>query len=468
MSVTTTVLRSGQSGTESVRPPRVTLWWARIVCLSVFGPYVTGSARTEQIVVFASFAAILIVGWPQIAGACSIPVMPFLVAWLALDAIILIGTVSRPYDPSFYGPQPASHAIAAYMLPIALMVLTWFWTLSADGPELIRAIAPIVIGAMVVNTAISLSQLVTGNVAVLSFLPRFWDTPGSLGSVAANAAGNSRFTGIFNQPAEAGVAYGAALFSLIYLAQRREIRAGMTILCAVALIVGGVLTISKVFLLGALPLALVMTLRSPRGRIGAIAYCAAAAAAFWLLETAHLLPSWEPGAAALGGLLHPSGSLTAEYTAGRYGTGGSLGPVVSDVLHASPWYGFGAGGLTTPYDSLWVQVFVVAGIAGVILAAAVLLMLAFGLWRQRGVIGPAEWNLAGAMLVLAIGATLGLPSLTANRDATLLWLVLGILIAAKPRVSERLRGGDQSASHDPRGHPHAPSVRAITLCEQSD
>jgi hypothetical protein len=105
---------------------------------------------------------------------------------------------------------------------------------------------------------------------------------------------------------------------------------------------------------------------------------------------------------------------------------------VSDVLHASPWYGFGAGGLGLPYDSLWVQVLVLAGIAGLILAAVVLLMLALRLWRLRGVTGPAEWTLAGGVLVLAIGASLGLGSLTANRDATLLWLVLGILIAAQP------------------------------------
>ena len=393
----------------------------------MFGPYVTGSARTEQIIVFASFALILIVGWPQIVNARSIPAMPFLAAWLGLDAIMLIGTVWRPFDPGFYGPQPVSHALAAYMLPVALMVLTWFWTLSADGPELIRAIAPVVIGAMVVNTAVALAQLVTGKVAVLSFLPRFWDTPGSPGSVAANAAGNSRFTGIFNQPAEAGVAYGVALFCLIYLARRREIRAGTTALCAAAFITGGILTVSKVFLLGALPLAVMMTLRSPRERIRVIVCSAVAATAFWLLGTAHLLPPWPRGAVMLGALLHPSGSLAAEYTAGRYGKGGSLGPAVSDVLHASPWYGFGAGGLTTAYDSLWLQVLVLAGIGGLILATVVLLMLALRLWRLRGVTGPAEWTLAGGVLVLAIGASLGLPSLTANRDATLVWLVLGIL-----------------------------------------
>jgi hypothetical protein len=433
------MLRSGQPSTSAGGPRRATLWWARIVCLSVFGPYVIGSARTEQITVFTSCAVILLVGWQKIAQARSIPPMPLLMAWLGLDAIMVIGTVWRPFDPGFYGSQPMSHALAAYLLPVALMVLTWFWTLSADGPGLIRAIVPIIIGVMVVNTAVSLAQLATGNVAVLSFLPRFWVSAGSVGSGPANAIENGRFTGIFDQPAEAGLAYGVALFGLIYLGQRQNVRARTMAVCAAALVTGGILTFSKIFLLGALPLAVVMILGTRRERIRIITSCAVAGAVLWLMGAAHLLPSWPRGAMMLGRYLHPSGSLAATYTAGRYGAGGTLGPAVGDVLQASPWYGFGAGGLATAYDSLWVQVLILAGVAGVILAAATLLMLAFRLWCLRGVTGPAEWNLAAAVLTLAIGASLGLPSLTANRDVTLLWLILGILIAAQPGRPRRAR-----------------------------
>lgn len=104
------MLRSPREGIEVGQPPRATLWQARIVCLSVFGPYVTGSARTEQIVVFASFGLMLIFGWPKITTARSIPPMPFLVTWLGLDAIMLIGAVWRPFDPAFYGaPRPLTH-----------------------------------------------------------------------------------------------------------------------------------------------------------------------------------------------------------------------------------------------------------------------------------------------------------------------------------------------------------------------
>ena len=261
--------------------------------------------------------------------------------------------------------------------------------------------------------------------------------------MAANAAENGRWTGIFNQPAEAGVAYGVALLCLIYLAQSRQIRLMTTALCATALIAGGMLTVSKIFLLAALPLAVMLTLRSPRGRVRVIVCSAAALTLLWVLGTARLLPAWPHEASRLGAFLRPSSSLATEYTAGRYGTGGSLGPAVSDVLHASPWYGFGAGGLATAYDSLWVQVLVLAGVAGVVLAAVALLMLAFRFWRLRGVTRPAEWRLAGAVLVLAVAASLGLPSLTANRDATLL--------VARSRHPHRRPAGARAGTRRPEG-----------------
>jgi hypothetical protein len=50
---------------------RSDLWQARILCLSVFGPYVTGSARTEQIVLFGIFGWVMITGWPKMITARS-------------------------------------------------------------------------------------------------------------------------------------------------------------------------------------------------------------------------------------------------------------------------------------------------------------------------------------------------------------------------------------------------------------
>ena len=428
------------------------MWWARIVCLSDFGPYVTGSARTEQIAVFASVMFILVTGWPRMTRAPLGPA-PFLVGWSGLVAVMLISTVLRPFDPGFYGSQPVSHALSAMALPLALMVITWYWTLTADPVSLIRAVAPVAVAAMFVNAVIEIAQVSGGKAAVFSFLPRFWDAAPSAGSVAANAASDGRYTGIFNQPAEAGIAYGLALLALIWLARQRAWKPLAVTCAAVLLATGGVLTLSKVFLLCALPVAVLTVLRGT-ARLRVLVTAAAVGGALWLAEIAGMLPAWS-GAATLGYLTRPGTSLATQYTAGRYGAGGTLAPVTADVLRAAPLAGFGAGGLDGPaYDSLWQEVLVVSGILGVILAAAVFVMLAWRLTALRTVLAREGWQLACGAAVLAAGASAGIPSLTANRAATLLWLVLGVLVTARSPGRGLEEGLD--------GHHPVPALRRLS------
>jgi hypothetical protein len=404
------------------------LWWARIVCLSAFGPYVTGSARTEQIVVFASLLWILVTGWPRMARARFGPA-PFVLAWGGVCTVMLISTAFRPSDPAYLGSQPPSHALSAMALPIALMVITWYWTLSAEPVALVRAVAPLIVTAMCADAVIEFWQLSAGK-AALGVLPRFWDAEPSGWSVAANAGGNFRYTGIFDQPAEAGIAYGVALLCLIWLA-RQSLRPALVTGAAVLLTAGGVLTLSKVFLLAALPVAVFTVLRG-RARLRVAVTAGACGGLAWCAGAAGLLPAWHAGSADLAALSSPQ-SLTVTYTAGRYGAGGTLGPVAADVLHVAPWGGFGAGGVGVPYDSLWLQVLAVSGALGVALAVAVFGMLAWRLTALRAVLERAEWQLACGVAVLAAAASLGIPSLTANRAATMLWLVLGVLVTARSR-----------------------------------
>jgi hypothetical protein len=283
---------------------------------------------------------------------------------------------------------------------------------------------------MSANAVIALAQLKSGKAAAFGFLPRFWASAPQVGSVAARAAGNSRYTGIFDQPAEAGLAYGLALLCVIFLAHRGGPRPWLLILCAAAVITGGVLSVSKVFLLGALPVAAMTVLRG-RARIKVILCAACATAGFWLIAGTGIFPAWPAGAGAIRRLASPS---AAGWTGLRYGAGSSLTPAVTDVLHASPWYGFGAGGLDLPYDSLWLEALTLAGMAGVILVAALLCVLGWQWLRAREALGRPEWLLAGASLVLAAGASLGIPSLTANRAGTLLWLILGLLVCPRPGI----------------------------------
>lgn len=403
---------------------RATRWWAGAVILSAFGPYI-GSIRLEQAVVFGSAVWVLVTGWPRMLKARVPPPWP-LILLAAIEAVICIGTLSRPFDPGFLGSQPTSHGLTYFLPPLALLIVTWYWTLSVAACDLAATVARVTVAVMSVNGMIAFAQLASGNITVLSFLPRFWGAVPVTREVAGTASAG-RFTGIFSLPAEAGMAYGLGLFCVVFLAQRGTWHRVLLGCFAAVMIAGGVLSVSKVFLLGALPLAALMVLRG-HGRTRVLLCAALGGAGFWLLAHAGVLPAWA-GAAKVGGLLNPAVRI---WGGGRYGAGGSLGVPAADVLHASPWYGFGASGLLVPYDSLWLEALVLAGLAGVVLTAALVAAVGWRWLALRSALGRPEWLLAGASLALAAGASAGLPSLTTDRAGTLLWLILGLLVCAAP------------------------------------
>jgi hypothetical protein len=373
---------------------------------------------------------ILVTGWPLIITARPTP-LPTLGLWLGICAITLIATAWRPFDPAFYGSRSAVHAWWWLVMPLLVMIITWYWTLRAPPEQLILAIARVIAAAMTANSVLALTQLALSNVTLGGFLPPFWDAAPGTVSVAELAVKNGRYTGIFDQPAEAGVAYGLALLCIIYLV-RRGMRWQLAGMCAALLVTGGALSLSKDFLLGALPVAAWVIVRSSGVRMRILAGAAAGGGAMLLAGSVGLLPPWAVGHSTLANLLHPTGGPVSVYTAGRYGPGGgTLGPVAADVLRTSPWAGFGADGLATPYDSLWLQILVLSGIMGVVLMCAAIAALGWRWLRLRAVTAPAERSLAGSVLVLTLGTSLGFSTLTSNRVGILAWLILGILLTGR-------------------------------------
>jgi hypothetical protein len=220
-----------------------------------------------------------------------------------------------------------------------------------------------------------------------------------------------------------------ALLCIIFLARRGE-RWRLAEVGGVLVVIGGILSISKVFLFAALPIAAWVIVRSPGVRFRALAGATIGGASLLLAGAMGFLPAWGTGYSVILSFLHPNGSFVTMYTAGRYGPGGgSLGPAVADVLHAAPWAGFGPSGLNTPYDSQWVEILVLSGLIGVILMCAIVAMLGLQWLKMRKVAPPAESALAGSVIALAIASSIGFPSLTASRVGVLIWLLLGVLLA---------------------------------------
>ncbi|THJ52760.1 hypothetical protein E7Y31_18590 [Candidatus Frankia alpina] len=103
-------------------------------------------------------------------------------------------------------------------------------------------------------------MMINGGLAVLGLaadlspiLAAFWGGEGLGGqSVAVLATGDGRLSGVFNQPVEAGAAYCLALFAAVHLLSRPERgrdRPVVLALVVLPILVGGVLCVSKIFLL---------------------------------------------------------------------------------------------------------------------------------------------------------------------------------------------------------------------------
>ncbi|MEV0806090.1 hypothetical protein [Micromonospora sp. NPDC050200] len=146
------------------------------------------------------------------------------------------------------------------------------------------------------------------------------------------------------------------------------------------------------------------------------------------------------------------------YSAGRYGEQSTLDEVVDSVLRDAPWFGYGLGGLAMPYDSGWVEALVLGGVVGMVVHGLVLVALVVRWAQVRGEMSPqVRWVGGGVPLIVVVG-DLGVPTLTANRVATVVWLLLFLTVMQPGRRQVDQRGS--SGRHRAGGSTGWPSRSA--------
>jgi hypothetical protein len=163
-----------------------------------------------------------------------------------------------------------------------------------------------------------------------------------------------------------------------------------------------------------------------------------------------LFTSWI-GTGFLTRLLHPGGDGSVGlYTAGRLGANSTLRATAEAILGSSPVFGFGAGGLSVAYDNGWIEALAVAGLFGTLLYTAVIATLAAAWWRTRGTLPAAHSRLAGGIILVLAAASMGVPALTANRVATVAWVLITLLLFV-PRTATPITSA----------HPVGPARRPL-------
>lgn len=400
---------------------------ATALVVAAFGPYVGGGIRTEQATVYGATLVLLLAALPHLKTPPG-HILALLAVWVPFLLVTLIGAAAPPLVRGTWVQRSAMAGVDNIALPTAvILVVASLILLGADPTRLVRHIASLVVGAMIANTFAAWAQ----HQGLISW--EAWWGQGEA-STALNAEQNGRYSGIINQPAEAGVLYGIAMLCAIYLWIDRP---GRLVATQSLLFLGGLLTVSKVVIFVVAPLVLWQLARRSEERAVRHAYAAGAAIVGYVLIRSGALPVWT-GADQFQNIM-PSRSdeqaLVRTITAGRFGEDATLEPVIDAVLAGPLWFGYGGGGLNVPYDNGFVEALVMAGVFGIVCFTSTLLVLGHAWLRMPP---SAERTLYFYVLVLVVVANLGLPTLTANRVSTVVWLLLITLIyAAAPSRGTR-------------------------------
>lgn len=392
-----------------------------LIVFGAFGPYLSGGLRTEQAVIYGLLLVVLpfnvltmhVPKWGVRIGA----------TWLIYILAAAVG-VAFPIIGAPAGSELAG--LDNLLLPVAAMVLVWAAARPWNAATLLPWAAKLIAWCMAVNGALALLQT---SVNISGILRPFAGASDIVQTTAANAAILGRYTGVFNQPAEAGLAYGVAGLAACYVWRNRP---GALYLVLTPIILGGLISTSKVFVLGGLILILWQVIRGPRaGRWWLV--LAGGATVFAVIQSG-VLDRWV-GQRFLERLVGSGqGDWLSLYTAGRLGGDSTLTSVVDQVSDMNVVTGVGLGGLHVAYDNGWVEAFVMAGAIGVLCYTATLVLL---LAAARTDPDADRRRLMTAVAILCAGASVGIPALTANRAGTLIWLLVALAALARSARTDK-------------------------------
>lgn len=474
---------SGDFPSSRVRPV-----WVAVCVAAVLGPYLVSGLRTEQLAFYGSAAFVVLTQRSALVRTLA-PARWILAVWAAYALVAVAGGLLPVGNGTPWESGSLIAGLDNALLPLATIVTVCHWCRLWSGEAVLSTAGRVLVVAMSLNAAVAFAGSLVG-LAAMPWLRQFWAADGTSTFVAELAEQMGRYSGVFNQPAEAGIAYTLALLSLAYLQKQELVRPVWAYVAWAAIVVGGLLTLSKVFV-GGLVLALLVVLVYRTRVLLTAAVALGTTSVMVALTAAGWFSAW--GASTMAGWYRYSievgDSPLYTLTAGRFGTPGTDGPpsiavpmapsadgatgaggadaaevvlppagtgeLVRTMVQEHPFFGVGARGLQVAYDSAWSEAVVVGGLTGlglVLLAHLLLVVSAVTGFRRMD---RAHAVLLSAVVVLTLAGSMGLPALTGNRESTLLWIWLVVLgFAGRFRSQDPHPGtGEQAVLPEPVAVP---------------
>lgn len=319
-----------------------------------------------------------------------------------------------------------------YSRPISILLIceACLFGLSREEVEkvLVRC-GYVLLACVAFNTVLQIMSVFT---TIESYVQVFRPSTGGLAmGVAEQAATNNRFVGLFNQPGEQGAVYAVAVIVWVLLWKRRALYGLVGTTSLFTIIIGGALGISKMFLIGGLPVAMLLALSLGIGSrdvaVGATIVGVLGGGAFWIAD------KWrgaENMMALFWMLLRPQTTLYA-LSGGRVGGGAPVAEEevftqVASAVRDSPYFGLGVGGQQGFFDNEYLMALGEGGAVGLLL---VVTRAALVIRESLPAIGYDTYSRGlMALGVMVAGGSMGGPITGIPRCGTVIWVFVGLLM----------------------------------------
>ena len=416
-------------------------WIVALVVLSSFGPYLMSvGLRLEHVVIYGLSAIALADSLSCRANPIRAPLAVGIFLPLAMSAAWSTFVIWR--SPLQVNPVLVMASLDNYLQPTALCLLL-AWGLARATVAEIRACLILAYRLMLLllalNTMLAFSQMFVDTWPLVQFFVQ--GEPVKMGTVWQRAAAQGRYSGIFNQPIEAGIAYGLGLFvwGALFLTERRLSHYHFALLFMV--LVGGLLSISKAFLMLAIPLFAGWVLFNRRELALDCFRAAHGWFAMGFMATLVVILDWNwKGVNHLKksfGLADRVGSsgIVSRVTGKRFDSADSNVPrLIREVAENTSHEGFGFG-LRRGFDNGYMEFYYQGGAIGLVFYLSVLAFLGV-LARRVSSWSRSEGSMLYLILIFVVLVGIGGSVLTANRSSILLWVLLILFVEIDARQSK--------------------------------
>jgi hypothetical protein len=385
-----------------------------VLILSAFGPYIINDLgiRTDHLVIYTSFSYIL--AKAMLNGSINlINEMKFII--IILIILFLIPFVMLLYNNIYTLKMLAS--IENYLQPIAVIVIVCYGC--SYNNIRIKELIYLFLFLLCLNTAFSVISILYDTDEAMSFFLRTGSTEGAI-PVGMSVMSQSRYTGIFNQPFTAGLAYSVGLFGIMYLYSCEKSRFILGLLTIIVFI-GGIITVSKVFFPLGVFIALYMLFQYRKINIILIL------SALFTIVLSVLPLFWDNIYFSRLLAIPSSVNATLElYTSGRLGISNVNLNYAEKIYNDAFLIGYGYATNTYAPDSAYVDYLSQSGVIGVCLYIVLLGYLGFSIFRSR--INRNQKILLKGLFYLLILAGVGAPVLTINRVSIIILVLITSLL----------------------------------------